>query len=114
MTEGKKFDTNKPMAGAIIRVFPMAVMAIGAVIRFGARKYPNPNNWKLNEDIESRYFDSLIRHMCKHFAGYKEDEETGLPHLVHAAWNAMAILEKYLMDNEEIADKIMFQKEIKE
>jgi hypothetical protein len=52
--------------------------------------------------------------MCKHFAGYKEDEETGLPHLVHAAWNAMAILEKYLMDNKEIADGIMFPKEIKE
>lgn len=108
---GKKFDSNKPMAGAIIRVFPRAVMAIGAVIKKGSEKYPNPNNWKLNEDIINRYFDSEIRHMCKHFAGYEADEETTLPHLVHAAWNAIAILEKYLMEHPEIDKKIMFPEE---
>lgn len=111
---GKKFDSNKPMVGTIIRVFPRALMAIGAVIRFGAKKYPNPNNWKMNEDIINRYFDSAIRHMSKHFAGYEKDEETGLPHLVHAAWNMLAILEKYLMEHPEISKDIMFPKEIKD
>lgn len=111
---GKKFDSNKPMAGRVISVFPRAVMALGAVIRYGTKKYPNPNNWKENEDIENRYFDSLIRHECKKFAGYDFDEETKLPHLVHAAWNAIAILEKYLIDNEELAKQIMFPPEIRD
>lgn len=111
---GKKYDSNKPMAGAIVRVFPKAVMAIGAVIKFGAKKYPNPNNWKMNEDIINRYFDSAIRHACKHFDGYEKDEETGLPHLVHAAWNMLAILEKYLMENPEVAKTIMFPDEVRD
>lgn len=111
---GKKYDSNKPMAGAIVRVFPKAVMAIGAVIKFGAKKYPNPNNWKMNEDIINRYFDSAIRHACKHFDGYEKDEETGLPHLVHAAWNMLAILEKYLIENPEVAKAIMFPDEVRD
>ncbi len=111
---GKKYDSNKPMAGSVIRVFPQAIMAIGAVIREGAKKYPNPNNWKLNDNIEARYFDSLIRHMCKHFSGQVKDEETGLLHLIHAAWNSLAILEKYLIDNPEIAKEIMYPDEVRD
>jgi len=111
--QGKKYDSNKPMAGTVIRVFPQAIMAIGAVIREGAKKYPNPNNWKLNDNIEARYFDSLIRHMCKHFSGQVKDEDTGLLHLIHAAWNAIAILEKYLIDHPDEAEAIMYPKEIR-
>lgn len=111
---GKKYDSNKPMAGSVIRVFPQAIMAVGAVIREGAKKYPNPNNWKLNDNIEARYFDSLIRHMCKHFSGQVKDEETGLLHLIHAAWNSLAILEKYLIDHPEIAKEIMYPDEVRD
>lgn len=112
--QGKKYDSNKPMAGTVIRVFPQAIMAIGAVIKEGAKKYPNPNNWKLNDHIEERYFDSLIRHMCKHFSGQVKDEDTGLLHLIHAAWNSIAILEKYLIDHPDEANAIMYPKEIRE
>lgn len=111
---GKKYDSSKPMAGSVIRVFPQAIMAVGAVIREGAKKYPNPNNWKLNDNIEARYFDSLIRHMCKHFSGQVKDEETGLLHLIHAAWNSLAILEKYLIDHPEIAKEIMYPDEVRD
>ena len=111
---GKKYDSSKPMAGSVIRVFPQAIMGIGAVIREGAKKYPNPNNWKLNDNIEARYFDSLIRHMCKHFSGQVKDEETGLLHLIHAAWNSLAILEKYLIDHPEIAKEIMYPDEVRD
>lgn len=111
---GKKYDSSKPMAGSVIRVFPQAIMAVGAVIREGAKKYPNPNNWKLNDNIEARYFDSLIRHMCKHFSGQVKDEETGLLHLIHAAWNSLAILEKYLIDHPEVAKEIMYPDEVRD
>lgn len=111
---GKKYDSSKPMAGSVIRVFPQAIMGIGAVIREGAKKYPNPNNWKLNDNIEARYFDSLIRHMCKHFSGQVKDEETGLLHLIHAAWNSLAILEKYLIDHPDVAKEIMYPDEVRD
>lgn len=113
-SEGKKYDSNKPMTGTVLRVFPQAMNAIGACIRFGTTKYPDPNNWKKNTNALVRYNDSLVRHLTKHFLGKELDEETGLPHLAHVAWNALAILELYLMEHPEEAYKIIFPKEVKE
>lgn len=113
-SEGKKYDSNKPMTGTVLRVFPQAMNAIGACIRFGTTKYPDPNNWKKNTNALVRYNDSLVRHLTKHFLGKELDEETGLLHLAHVAWNALAILELYLMEHPEEAYKIIFPKEIKE
>ncbi len=112
--EGKKYDGNKPMTGTVLRVFPLAMNAIGACIKFGTSKYPDPNNWKKNKNALVRYNDSLIRHLTKHFSGREADEETTLPHLAHVAWNALAILELYLMEHPEIVDKVMYPKEVRE
>lgn len=113
-TEGKKYDGNKPMTGTVLRVFPFALNAIGACIKFGATKYPDPNNWKKNKNALVRYNDSLVRHLTKHFTGNEMDEETGLPHLAHVAWNALAILELYLMEHPNKANELMYPKEIRE
>jgi len=112
--QGKKYDSGKPMPGTVLRVFPRAINAVGSAIEFGTHKYPNPNNWKLNEHIIERYTDSLVRHLTKYYADQEFDNETGLPHLAHMAWNALAILEYYLMNNPELVDKIMYPKEVKE
>lgn len=112
-SEGKKYDSNKPMVGTILRVFPQALTAVGMCIQFGTRKYPDPNNWKKNKDALIRYNDSLIRHLTKFFFGKEFDEETGLPHLAHVAWNALAILELYLMEHPEVNETLMFPKEIR-
>lgn len=103
--KGKKYDTGKPMIGTIIRVFPNAMEALGSVIEFGTHKYPDPNNWKKVEGAKFRYLDSLMRHMVKHYRGLELDEETGKPHLAHMAWNALAILELYLMEQKEKESK---------
>lgn len=95
--EGKKYDGGKPMVGTLVNVFPRALMAIGACIKWGTKKYPDPNNWKQVDCAAKRYQDSLMRHLCKHNMGILFDEETQLPHLVHVAWNALAILELYLI-----------------
>jgi hypothetical protein len=94
--KGLKFKGNKPRAGTVINVFPKAIMAIGECIREGAKKYPDPNNWKKVENAEVEYFDSLGRHLCYFNMGEELDYEDNLPHLAHAAWNALAILELYL------------------
>lgn len=113
-SEGKKYDGNKPMTGTVLRVFPQAMNAVGACIKFGTKKYPDPNNWKKNSNALVRYNDSLIRHLTKFFAGKELDEETNLPHLAHVAWNALAILELYLMEHPDKSNEIMFPKEIRD
>lgn len=99
---GKKYDGGKPMVGALCRVFPHALLAVGQCIEFGTHKYPQPDNWKLVEGAFTRYQDSMMRHYLKYQAGEIMDSETKLPHLSHMAWNALAILELYLMNNPEI------------
>lgn len=113
-SEGKKYDIGKPMVGTLVRIFPRALTAIGAVIEYGTHKYPNPENWKLNDHIEERYFDSAMRHLTKYFAGEVVDEESNKLHLAHAAWNILAILEMYLIQNPKINDKMMFPKEVRD
>lgn len=102
---GKKYDTGKPMIGTAMRVFPLSMEALGAVIEFGTHKYPQPDNWKKVEGANYRYLDSLMRHLIKHLKGQEFDEETGKPHLAHVVWNALAILELYLMGKNENENK---------
>ena len=103
--KGKKYDNGKPMIGTLVRVFPLALEALGSVIEFGTHKYPQPDNWKKVEGAKYRYLDSLMRHMVKHYKGMELDEETNKPHLAHMAWNALAILELYLMEKNEKQQK---------
>lgn len=98
---GKKYDSGKPMIGTAMRIFPLSMEALGAVIEFGTHKYPQPDNWKKVEGANFRYLDSLMRHLIKHLKGQELDEETGKPHLAHVVWNALAILELYLMDKDK-------------
>lgn len=106
--KGKKYDTGKSMAGALCRVFPRALLAIGKCIEFGTHKYPNPLNWRLVDKAFERYQDSLMRHYLKFLSGEERDKETDLVHLSHMAWNALAILELYLIEHKDEYDKELF------
>lgn len=99
--KGKKYDSGKPMVGTLCRVFPRALLGVGQCIRFGQTKYPNPDNWKLVDGAFTRYQDSMMRHYLKFLAGREKDSETNLLHLKHMVWNALAVLELYLMENED-------------
>ena len=99
--KGKKYDSGKSMAGTLCRVFPRALLGVGQCIAFGTKKYPKPDNWKLVENAFTRYQDSMIRHYLKFLAGREKDSETNLLHLKHMVWNALAVLELYLMENED-------------
>ena len=99
--KGKKYDNGKSMVGTLCRVFPRALLGIGQCIEFGTRKYPKPDNWKLVEGAFTRYQDSMMRHYLKFLAGQEKDSETNLLHLKHMVWNALAILELYLMEHED-------------
>lgn len=99
--KGKKYDSGKSMVGILCRVFPRALLGIGQCIEFGTRKYPKPDNWKLVDGAFTRYQDSMMRHYLKFLAGQEKDSETNLLHLKHMVWNALAVLELYLMDHED-------------
>lgn len=99
--KGKKYDGGKPMVGTLCTIFASALLGIGKCIEFGATKYPKSDNWKLVENGQQRYLDSMIRHLLKFLAGQELDTETGLPHLYHVCWNALAVTEFYIMNNQE-------------
>lgn len=103
---GKKYDSGKPMVGTAFKIFANSLLGIGACIEFGTHKYPKSDNWKLVEDGISRYTNSLMRHLAKHFSGQEKDSETGLPHLFHAGWNMLAIIEFYLMEHPDIVKEL--------
>lgn len=104
--KGKKYDSGKPMVGTLCNVFPRALMAIGACIEYGTKKYPKPDNWKKVEGAYTRYQDSMVRHYLKHLQGFERDSETNKLHLAHLCWNALAITELYLMQNPELMEEL--------
>lgn len=83
-----KFDTDKTMYNL---VSPSYLRQIAEVLTFGANKY-SPDNWA-NVDDNGRYVAALFRHIQAWREGEKEDQETGLHHLAHAATNLMFLFE---------------------
>ncbi len=88
---GKKFDAGKPRAGLVIRDFSLALSAVSEVGTFGANKY-NAHDWLHVDNGVERYTDALYRHLLADVLA-DNDEDSGLRHLAHAAWNALAVLE---------------------
>ncbi|MBT8448261.1 MAG: hypothetical protein KJO69_01140 [Gammaproteobacteria bacterium] len=98
---GAKADQGKPRLALVLDGFRNALTEVGRVGTFGANKYSD-NGWKHVENARARYRDALYRHL---FADSLRDEESGLRHTAHAAWNILAILEMELRDEiEERAD----------
>jgi len=89
---GAKLDAGKNRLGLVLGAFAKALFGVGEIGTFGANKYTD-NGWKSVEDGINRYTDALLRHLFSHLSGEKCDPETGKPHLWHAAWNILAIIE---------------------
>ena len=78
-----KADAGKPE----ITLVPTQIIRDIAVIRmYGNKKYGDPDNWKTVEPV--RYRDALMRHLLAYIDDPASvDDESGLPHLWHAACN---------------------------
>lgn len=103
MDQEAKADNGK----ARLTLVPRKILYDVARIReFGTKKYKDPDNWKKVEAW--RYKDALMRHLCAYLDDPKSvDEESGLPHLWHAACN-MAFLcemEDWEEKKEEVVEK---------
>lgn len=85
-------QTAKADAGKLqLTLVPTEIIRnIARVRMYGNEKYHDPDNWKTVEP--ERYREALYRHLLAYVDDpYGVDEESGLPHLWHAACN-MAFL----------------------
>jgi len=55
----------------------------------------------------SRIIGALFRHIYKWLRGESYDEETGLHHLAHAAWQCFALME-YERNNIGVDDRVPY------
>ena len=101
--EGKKYDEGKNRMGLMCENFSRALWEVAKVSTFGANRY-GANNWQHLENPKERYMDALCRHLFQHLQGEKINEESGLLHLSHCAWNILALLEFEL--GETITDEM--------
>ena len=68
----------------------------------GAKKY-EIRNWERGYEW-SKSFGAMQRHAWAHWAGETNDPESGLPHMVHVAWHALAMTE-WLETHPEFDDR---------
>ena len=101
---GAKMDAGKNRLGLVFNGFSLALQAVGAVGTYGANKYTK-EGWKAVPGAKERYTDALLRHLFKEFNGEALDQDSGLSHAAHLAWNALARLEFILEEMEDDASK---------
>ena len=70
---------------------PDFILGIGRISEFGARKYHHRNFLMAPGMPWGDVYESLLRHLFAFWGGEENDEESGMPHLLHAAWNVMAL-----------------------
>jgi hypothetical protein len=87
-TEGRKFDQDK----LDWSLLPWdSVEQVVEVLMFGAKKY-GEDNWRDVPNAQRRYWSAAQRHMVAHLKGEACDDESGLPHLAHAACCVLFLL----------------------
>lgn len=87
LRDGTKNDKEKNR----LELFPYdALWEIGKVYTMGAKKYDD-RNWEQGIKY-SRVFGAMMRHSWAWWNREDNDPESGLSHMVHAAWNAITII----------------------
>jgi len=83
---------------------PEAERGLAQILTMGAKKYA-PRNWETgNAEFALGCIASMRRHLNYWQLGEKIDPESGLSHLKHMMWNAMAIAvleERGVFNNKE-------------
>lgn len=83
------------------RQFPKALQAVALATAFGNKKYEATDkdflNFKRVTGGSQTYFDAAARHNTER---EEIDEDSGLPHIIHAVWDMLAGLELFLEENE--------------
>lgn len=89
-TDPKTGGQKGVKAAQLGAIDPSALLEVAKVAGFGAGKYERYNflrgyPWSLS-------FDALQRHALAYWAGEDNDPESGLSHMAHVAWHALALI----------------------
>ena len=97
---GLRYNTGK----AELHQVPTSLkLAVAKTLMYGAQKYEK-GNWRKGMSWMTVY-DCLERHMGSWLDGEENDDESGLPHLYHAACN-IAFLIEYAETCPELDDRL--------
>ena len=97
-SNGAKLDAGKPcLWRGAVDYFPGALRAVAPVSTFGATKY-SWKGWATVPEGFERYSDAMVRHLVAESAEGPWDNDSGLLHAAHAAWNSLARLEFLLRE----------------
>lgn len=99
---GAKHDVGKAPVHSVLRYFPRAIEQVARVSEHGAKLH-GWDTWQTIDNPHERYADADIRHEIEICKGNEIDDGpkgSGLLHLAHKAWNALARLELALRDEK--------------
>lgn len=82
---------------------PEALAELARIYEMGSRKYKD-HNYRLGYDW-SKSYASLQRHANQWWSGEDTDEESGLSHIMHAAWHCFALY-MFLLEHPEFDDRL--------
>jgi hypothetical protein len=96
---GAKADDGKPDLDLVLGDFARALEVVGEIGTAGAKKY-SEHGWLSVPNGIRRYLSAGWRHVLKFRRGEIYDYDSKQLHLGHAAWNALAVLELYLREQD--------------
>lgn len=79
-----------------------ALAEIARVYGMGAKKY-DPHNWRKGYDWGLSYA-AMMRHATQFWQGEDLDQESGLPHMAHAAWHCLTLL-TFMKEHQGLDDR---------
>ena len=99
---GQKHNEGKLPLDIMLTVqFPKAIQAVCKATLFGHEKYKDTDldwlNYKRVRGGSTTYANACQRH---NFNKSGKDDQSGLPHIVHKCWNALAELELWIEENK--------------
>ena len=83
---GLRYDQGKNQLDLIPSEW---IEGLGLVLTMGANKY-EPRNWEKGMKW-GKVMGPLLRHAMKFWRGEQNDDESDLHHMLHVAWNALAL-----------------------
>lgn len=84
---GLRYDAGKPRTDLLPAdgLLELAQLYTAGAVKYGDRNWERGMPW-------SKVLGPLLRHLLRWMVGQARDPETGLSHMTHVAWNAMALV----------------------
>jgi hypothetical protein len=95
-----KFDQGKNRLDLIPTE---ALEQVGRIYTYGANKYAD-HNWRGGLKY-SRLYGAALRHLFAFWRGEDTDGESGLPHLAHATFGLLGLLQYSIEGREDLDDR---------